>query len=106
KFALPTVFALKPARTVTRLNRFSISTFTIAVLLSPTLKIFIKDASTFFCVGERSAVIVRGAVPKVNGGAEVKPAGLIQVAVRWSAEASRSLSSLGVARGSLEGLGR
>ena len=37
--------------------------------------------STLHCPGDRSSVIVRGALPKVNAGAAVNAAGLIQVAV-------------------------
>src|SRR5262249_44405950 len=106
KFAFPTVLAFWIAYTLTRLNRFSISTFTWAVLFSPTLKIFINDASTFFCEGERRAVMVRGAVPNVFAGARLKPAALIHVAVRWSAEDNRSSYSPGVVRACPERLGR
>ena len=37
-----------------------------------------------------ASVIVRGALPKVNAGATENAAGLIQVAVGWSADARRS----------------
>ena len=105
KFVLPTVFA-PVTSALTRLNKFSISIFTNAVLPSPSLKVFINDASTFFCVGDRTAVIVRGAVPKVFADARVNPVALIQVFVGWSADANRSSYSPVVARVCPERFGR
>src|SRR5262245_18376396 len=74
----------------TRLNRLIISTLICADLLPPTGMFFETERSVLMILGVRTSVSRRGALPNVPAGAAVIAAGLIQVAVGWSADARRS----------------
>src|SRR6185295_5548779 len=80
KFALFTLFAPCSVRTLTRLKRFSVSIFNCADLAPPRRKLLMNDASTFRCVADRASVMVRGALPKVDGAGRANAAGLTHVA--------------------------
>src|SRR2546427_12916337 len=97
KLELPNVLLPWSARTFTRLNRFSISILTCALLL-PKRRFLMNTASTLYCGGVRTSVIVRGALPQVNAGAAVNAGGLLQVGVGGSAGAGAGSELPGVPR--------
>src|SRR5262245_6065377 len=80
KFELFTLLPPCSVRTLTRLNRFSVSIFSCAVLEPPRRKFLMNDASTLRWLAERASVIVRGAVPKVDAVGTENAAGLTHVA--------------------------
>src|SRR6186713_1044384 len=82
----------------TRLNRLITSTL-ICADFPPLKPMFLdNDTSVFLIGGVRTSVRRRGALPKVPAGATLTAAGLIQVAVGWSADANRSAKSPGVSK--------
>src|SRR2546428_405458 len=60
KFAPFTLLAPCSVRTLTRLNKLSVSIFNCADLSPPRRKFLMNDASTLRCVADRASVMVRG----------------------------------------------
>src|SRR5439155_18580056 len=97
KFELLKLFRLLNVRTLTRLSRFSSSIFNCALFV-PNRMFLMNTPSTLYCGGVRTSVMVRGALPYVKAAGAENAAGLIHVAVGWSAEARRFSKLPDVAR--------
>ncbi len=81
KFELPTVLAPCSARTFGRFSTFSTSSRTWPFHPPVMPMSFCTTASTLYCGGVRTSVMVRGALPMVPVDASANAAGFTHVAV-------------------------